>query len=36
MEEKKYPTVDEEEFGGKVCEPVVPPVPDTMSVDSVA
>ena len=33
MEEKKYPTVEEEEFGGKVSEPVVAPVPDTMSVE---
>ena len=33
MEEKRYPTVEEEDFGGKVSEPIAAPVPDTMSVD---
>ena len=33
MEEKRYPTVEEESFGGKVSEPIAAPVPDTMSVD---
>ena len=32
MEEKRYPTA-EESFEGKVSEPIVAPVPDTMSVD---
>ena len=32
MEEKRYPTV-EEDFEGKVSEPIAAPVPDTMSVD---
>jgi len=34
MEEKRYPAVEEENFGGKVSEPITAPVPDTMSVDS--
>ena len=34
MEEKRYPTVEEEGFGGMVNEPIVAPVPDTMPVDS--
>lgn len=34
MEEKRYPTVEEENVGGKVSEPIAAPVPDTMSVDS--
>ena len=33
MEEKRYSTVEEESFGGKVSEPIVAPVPDTMSVN---
>ena len=33
MEEKRYPTVEEENFGGKVSEPIAAPVPDIMSVD---
>ena len=33
MEEKRYPTVEEESFGGMVSEPVAAPVPDTMSAD---
>lgn len=27
MEEKRYPTVEEESFGGKVSEPITAPVP---------
>ena len=33
MEEKKYPTVEEESFGGMVSEPIIAPVPDTIPVD---
>ena len=36
MEEKRYPKFDEEKFGGKVCEPIAAPVPDTMSASGVA
>jgi hypothetical protein len=31
MEEKRYPTVEEESFGGKVSEPIAAPVPDIVS-----
>ena len=33
MEEKRYPTVEEEGRGGIVSEPIAAPVPDTMSVE---
>ena len=33
MEEKRYPTVEEEGRGGIVSEPIAAPVPDTMPVD---
>ena len=33
MEEKRYPIVEEEGRGGIVSEPIIAPVPDTMSVD---
>ena len=36
MEEKKYPTFNEEGSVGKVCEPIVAPVPDTMSASGIA
>ena len=33
MEDKRYPTVEEENSGGKVSEPIAAPVPDTMPVE---
>lgn len=35
MEEKRYPTIDEEKSGGKVSEPVAAPIPDTMTASGV-
>lgn len=35
MEEKRYPTFDEEQSVSKVCEPIAAPVPDTMSASGI-
>ena len=35
MEEKRYPTFDEEQSVSKVCEPISAPVPDTMSASGI-
>ena len=35
MEEKRYPTIDEEKSGGKVSESVAAPIPDTMTASGV-